>query len=53
MRFIVQIVAIVMMALVLPATAGTVMSTVPEKPDPGAQYVLHMHGRGGKPGETA
>jgi len=45
-RFILRIVATVMMALPLPATAGTVMSTVPEKPEPDAQYVLHMHGRG-------
>ena len=46
MRFIVRIGTTVMMALALPVTACTTTSTVPETPDPAAQYVLHMHGRG-------
>ncbi len=46
MRFIVLIVTTLMMALALPASASNVLSSVPEKPDPDAQYVLHIHGRG-------
>jgi hypothetical protein len=29
-----------------PATAGTLLSSVPERPDPGAVYLFYMHGRG-------
>ncbi len=46
MRFIVLIATTLMMALALPASASNVLSSVPEKPDPDAQYVLHIHGRG-------
>lgn len=32
--------------LPIPAASGTLLSTAPEKPDPGAVYLFYMHGRG-------
>ncbi|MDP6341974.1 MAG: hypothetical protein QF578_19865 [Alphaproteobacteria bacterium] len=37
MRFIVHLVATILMVLATPAIAGTVVSSVPVKPDPGAR----------------
>lgn len=37
---------IALASLSIPAMPGTLVSTVPERPDPGAVYLIYMHGRG-------
>jgi hypothetical protein len=46
MRFIAHLIATIMIAFSSPAIAGTVISTVPSQPDPSANYLLYLHGRG-------
>lgn len=37
---------VLFVGLPIPAASGTLLSTAPEKPDPGAVYLFYMHGRG-------
>ncbi len=46
MRCIAHLMATIMIAFSLPAIGGTVISTVPNQPDPSAIYLLYLHGRG-------
>ncbi len=46
MRCIAHLMATIMIVFSLPAIAGTVISTVPNQPDPSAIYLLYLHGRG-------
>jgi len=41
-----SILVVALAGLPLAAAAGTLLSTVPEKPDPGAVYLFYMHGKG-------